>query len=76
VRRWKASFLKDGRKAMKAQPAAGRPTKLATPRKDRLAQLLLQGAQSAGYPTDLWTCPRVADLIDVGAGLKVSKLRR
>jgi hypothetical protein len=25
--------------------------------------MLLQGAQAAGYPTDLWTCPRVADVI-------------
>ena len=64
VRRWKANFLKNGRKAMKAQPASGRPAKLATTRKERLAELLLKGAQSAGYPTDLWTCPRVADLIE------------
>ena len=25
--------------------------------------MLLEGAREPGYPTDLWTCPRVADLI-------------
>ena len=64
VRRWKASFLKNGRKALKAQPAPGRPGRLAPARKERLAQVLLRGAQSAGYHTDLWTCPRVADLLE------------
>lgn len=64
VRRWKSSFLKEGRKSLKAQPASGRPPKLAGVPKERLEQLLVEGAQSAGYPTDLWTCPRVADLIE------------
>ena len=64
VRRWKESFLKEGRKALKAQPATGRPEKLTGPRKERLQDLLLGGAQNAGFSTDLWTCPRVADLIE------------
>lgn len=64
VRRWKASYLKSGRKALKAQPASGRPAKLDTEGRRRLEQLLLKGAQSAGYPTDLWTCPRVTHLIE------------
>jgi transposase len=28
-----------------------------------LEQLLLRGAEAAGYAQDLWTCPRVAQLI-------------
>jgi len=64
VRRWKSAFLKRGRKALKAQPASGRPAKLTNSRKERLQDLLVAGAQDAGYPTDLWTCPRVADLIE------------
>jgi transposase len=30
---------------------------------ERLEKKLLKGAQAAGFPTDLWTCPRVARLI-------------
>ena len=29
----------------------------------RLERALVRGAQVAGFPTDLWTCPRVAQLI-------------
>lgn len=29
----------------------------------RLEKLLLKGAKAAGFPTDLWTCPMVAQLI-------------
>lgn len=63
VRRWKASFLKQGRNGVKARPACGRPPKLAVRQKRQLERSLLKGAQSAGYPTDLWTCPRIGDLI-------------
>jgi transposase len=30
----------------------------------RLERELLHGAQAAGFATDLWTCPRVARLIE------------
>jgi len=34
-----------------------------------LTQLLLAGAQQAGYATDLWTLRRVADLIEKRFGV-------
>lgn len=48
---------------MRARPAPGRPCKLNQAGRGRLGRLLLAGAEKAGYPTDLWTCPRVAGLI-------------
>ncbi len=42
---------------------AGRPPKLDRRQRTRLEQLLLKGAQVAGYESDLWTCPRIAELI-------------
>jgi len=63
VRRWKASYLKNGRKSLKARPTPGRPPKLSVKHKSQLEKLLLKGAHCAGYFTDLWTCPRIADLI-------------
>lgn len=62
VRRWKAAYLSGGDKAIKARPA-GRPPKLDPKTKAKLERELLKGARAAGFPTDLWTCPRVAQLI-------------
>lgn len=63
VRRWKAAYRQEGRRALKAIPAPGRPLKLSIEQRNELEEELLRGAQGAGFPTDLWTCPRVAKLI-------------
>lgn len=63
VRRWKAAYLQGGETAIQAQPASGRPSALDDQAKARLERILLKGARAAGYPTDLWTCPRVAEVI-------------
>ena len=70
VRRWKASFLKQGHTGVVARPASGRPPKLAARQKRQLERSLLKGAQSAGFPTDLWTCPRIGDLIQRKFGVE------
>ena len=44
-------------------PSPGRPPKLDARSKEKLRRLLLKGAEAHGFPTDLWTCPRVAELI-------------
>jgi transposase len=63
VRRWNASYRKEGKAGIAAKPAPGRPPKLDAAGRAKLEQLLLKGAQAAGFPTDLWTCPRVARVI-------------
>ena len=63
VRRWKAAYRKIGERGIQAKPARGRPPKLALREKSRLEKILLKGAKTAGFPTDLWTCPRVAQVI-------------
>lgn len=63
VRRWRAAFEAGGKKALAARPTPGRPCKLSERERARLEQVLLKGARAAGYPTDLWTCPRVAAVI-------------
>jgi transposase len=64
VRRWKRSAKRHGEAGVRAKPAPGRPPKLSAEHKRRLEALLLEGAQAAGFHTDLWTCPRVAELIE------------
>jgi len=63
VRRWKANYLKNGRSGIQAKAVPGRPPRLDARGRRRLEREILRGAQRAGYPTDLWTCPRIADLI-------------
>lgn len=63
VRRWNRVYREAGDEGLRAKPAPGRPPKLDTRAKQRLERALLKGAKSAGFPTDLWTCPRVAKLI-------------
>lgn len=69
VRRWKASHRKHGDQALKAKPALGRPPKLDIKQKAQVERGLLKGAKAAGFPTDLWTCPRVAQYISKRFGI-------
>lgn len=69
IRRWKASYLQEGMKGIQARPAAGRPPRLSLREKRQLERALLRGAVAAGFPSDLWTCPRVAVLIEARFGV-------
>jgi transposase len=46
-----------------AKPVPGRPKKLTTAQRRRLAQVLIQGPLAAGYATNLWTCPRIGQVL-------------
>lgn len=63
VRRWRARYKRGGAAALAAQPVPGRPSKLDARARRRLEADLLRGARACGFPTDLWTCPRVAEWI-------------
>ena len=63
VRRWKATHRQKGEKGIRAKQASGRPSKLDSTALRKLEKALLKGSRKAGYPTDLWTCPRVAQLV-------------
>ena len=57
-------------KARQADPqgwrrgSLGRPGGMTDAERSRLSKLLLAGAISGGFPTELWTLPRVAQLIE------------
>src|SRR3990167_574387 len=63
VVRWGQAYERAGPKVLAPKPTPGRPPKLVPRQKQRLVRLLLQGPLTAGYRTDLWTTPRVADVI-------------
>ena len=63
VRRWNATYRKRGMAGLKKKVVPGRPPKLDAKDQERLERLLLRGAKKSGFRTDLWTCPRVAEVI-------------
>ena len=63
VWQWRETVRQHGREALKAKPVPGRPPKLTSKQRERLPSLLLRGARAFGYPTDLWTTARVAQVI-------------
>ena len=60
---WKEKLDQGGVEALKAKPHPGRKPRLSKRQKEQVVKLLLRGARKAGYANDLWTCPRVADVI-------------
>ena len=70
VRRWKRAQRSAGKAALRAVPASGRPPKLTPKQRQQLEKQLLRGAQAAGFGTDLWTCPRIAEHIQRSFGVR------
>lgn len=70
VRRWKAINRKHGPAGLRARPNPGRPRRLSNGQLRQLEKHLLRGAQAAGYPTPLLTCPRVVELIRQKFGIR------
>jgi transposase len=69
VRRWWHDYKEGGLGAIRAKPVPGRPSKLSDAQREELCGILLKGARAAGFPTELWTCPRVRRLIKDRFGL-------
>lgn len=63
VHRWIAAYQEEGDDGLVAVPASGRPRKLTDEEREELTEMLMAGAKAFGYSNDLWTAPRVADLI-------------
>ena len=70
VLRWRNALRSGGPKALKPQPAPGRPAKLSAKQKAELVKLLTQGAMAHGYRTELWTTQRIATLIERRLGVR------
>jgi transposase len=64
VSRWRKEYQEGGNVALRRAGRAGRLPCLDEAAKARLVELLLEGPERLGYETPLWTCQRVADLIE------------
>ena len=66
---WLRRHRRRGAAGLKACPASGRPPKLTARQKRSLVQCLLKGAVAAGFQTDLWTCPRIGQVVEQRFGV-------
>ena len=63
VHKWIAAVRDHGPDAIKAKPHAGAKPKLSAEPREDLRERLLEGAQTHGFSTDLWTAPRIRQRI-------------
>ena len=70
VSRWAEEFQAGGLEALQKAGRAGRKPELSEADRKRLEELLVQGPEKLGYETPLWTCARVAHLIDNELGVE------
>jgi transposase len=63
VRRWRDAYRAEGDAGLNPIPQLGRPPRLDEKQRKQLIRTLLKGARASGYANDLWTCPRVAEVI-------------
>ena len=64
VARWTRQYREQGKQGLKKAGRAGRKPLLTEEERRHLAEWLLKGPERLGYETPLWTCPRVAHLIE------------
>lgn len=63
VGKWKKAAATSGGAGVAARPKAPPPCKLTPAQFEQLRGWLIAGPVACGFPTDLWTCPRVAQVI-------------
>lgn len=69
VSRWRKQYQAGGKAALRKAGRAGRKPRLTAADQQRLVELLKQGPERLGYQTPLWTCWRVAHLIEQQFGV-------
>ncbi len=70
VSQWKKTLGTEGPEALQAHQATGRPPKLSVADRQKLVEMLEQGALAAGFPTAQWTQARVKQVIEREFGVK------
>jgi transposase len=63
IYRWCGRYRKDKKSGLKARPTPGAPPRLSEQQLAALEKLLIKGAKACGFANDLWTCPRIKELI-------------
>jgi len=67
---WHRAWSGGGKKALRSAGRAGRLPKLDATQLAKVEKALLRGPKANGYATELWTLPRVAEVIEVVTGVR------
>jgi len=70
VRRWVAAFRRKGQQGLVARAARGRPAKLSRTREKIVLRWLTHNPLEYGFASELWTCQRLAQLIEEQFGVR------
>ena len=70
VMRWRDRRRRGGAQGLEVRFSPGRPLKLDAAQRKRLVRLLLKGAMTQGYRTNLWTTARIAELVECEFGVR------
>lgn len=66
---WRAAWRRNGRDGLRGAGRAGRLPKLSRDELDEVERELLKGAEANGYPNDVWTLQRAAEVIERVTGV-------
>jgi transposase len=70
VSRWWRAWKTEGRRGLRAAGRAGRKPRLTVSELAQIEEALRRGPQAHGYATELWTLPRIRDLIERVTGVR------
>lgn len=70
VSKWIAAADQGGRRALQARPIPGRPPRITDAQKRLLPDLLWRGPEAYGFRGAVWTCARVARVIEQEFGAR------
>jgi transposase len=73
VCRWLRRARDGGPDALRARPRSGRPPKLAAAQKRLIPEFLWHGAEAYGFRGEVWTCARIARVIEEEFGVRYHK---
>src|SRR5947207_14982099 len=72
---WRNVWRRSGRDGLRAAGRAGRLPKLSRAQLDEVETALAKGAEANGYPNDLWTLQRAAEVIQRVTGVSYHPAR-
>ena len=73
VMRWERALKENGLESLQRAEVFGRPRRLSAQQIQELGALLKAGSLAAGYATEIWTLPRIAQLIHRHFQLQLSQ---
>jgi transposase len=66
---WERAWKRAGKKGLEGAGRAGRRPRLTVAQRSQIETALRRGPQAHGYRTELWTLPRIADVIERETGV-------